>query len=98
MHYSSPVFQNLSTFTPVSELAHNDSNLIISAVSFNSAHWMWTLDDPLFSAHLPTEVKSDLSGLSHAQNETLWMADFPLKAVACLEQVSFRYSIDTYVS
>ncbi|KAF2707919.1 hypothetical protein K504DRAFT_436031 [Pleomassaria siparia CBS 279.74] len=89
VHYQSTSVDAVETFMPIPELAHNNSNLMISALSFNSALWLYDFDDPLFSAHQSVAINSTVSNF--LREDIFKLADYPMKAIACLQQYQFCY-------
>jgi hypothetical protein len=88
IHYSTESSQAVSSFTPIPELAHSNSSLVLKFLSFNSAMFQIIEDDALYHANQSVQTLVSYDGVTF-ENYTRYMASFPVKGMGCLEQVIF---------
>jgi hypothetical protein len=92
VHYSSKFSQAVSSFTPIPELSHSNSSLVLKFLSFNSAKFQIPEKDALYHANQSVQALISYNGVTF-DNYTRYIADFPIKGMGCLEQVNFSISL-----
>ena len=81
----SPAWENFNSFSPISELESNDSDLFLGFVVPHGVSYNNPVDDPLFSAHrIMTDVASGIN-----LTRTFYVSDEPVTVFGCQNQVSF---------
>jgi hypothetical protein len=87
IHYNSKFSQAVSSFTPIPELVHSNSSLVLKFLSFNSAKFQIPEKDALYHTNQSVQALISYNGVTF-DNYTRYMADFPIKGMGCLEQVN----------
>lgn len=81
--YSSPKWSLLNDLEPLPEMSVEDVDLEVVMITKNRQTYGNPVNDPIFSAHDPFEVASNIEG----ENETVYFSDFPNSIVGCTLQV-----------
>ncbi|PSN62993.1 hypothetical protein BS50DRAFT_591218 [Corynespora cassiicola Philippines] len=89
-NYSNPEAPTFRQFDPIDLLKPNNSNLVLIFLGSNAVTYNQTIEDPLFSAHVPVPIRTiDLYG--QFAESTLYMADLMTRVMACQEQYEYCY-------
>jgi hypothetical protein len=81
-------------FDPIPDLKRGDGDTVVTVVGFNSVPYRTPVDDPFFTAHVPRDTFGYNTNNTRA-NFTTYNADNGLRAMGCLQQVSFIYPVCT---